>query len=305
MKRLSWIAVDWGNTHICAYAIGDSGEALDTAFADCDTAALHPSEFEDRLLAVISSWLYENQVTPVMISGVIGSAKSWSETAYLNVPCTPMDPTATVTIATSDQRILVRVMHGLCQTRPEDVMRGEETRIAGFLSDRPDFKGAVCLPGMHSKWANIAAGQVQSFTTFMTGELFTILSDQSVLRHCTKSLGWDDGVFLRAVESALLDPVSVTAKLFGLRAKALLNGTPHDMLKAELSGLLVGAELVTLRAIWDGPKVAIIGDREITRLYQIALNSRGCSPTVFDATKALIAGLRPLADLPTESSAAA
>lgn len=58
-------------------------------------------------------------------------------------------------------------------------------------------------------------------------------------------------------------------------------------------------------AIWDGPKVAIIGDREITRLYQIALNSRGCSPTVFDATKALIAGLRPLVDLPTESSVAA
>ena len=62
-------------------------------------------------------------------------------------------------------------------------MRGEETQIAGALSLMPGFDGVLCLPGTHSKWAQICAGEVVSFQTFMTGEMFALLSEQSVLRH--------------------------------------------------------------------------------------------------------------------------
>ena len=54
-------------------------------------------------------------------------------------------------------------------------MRGEETQIAGFLSEFPGFDGVVCLPGTHTKWVHLSAGEIVSFRTFMTGELFGLL----------------------------------------------------------------------------------------------------------------------------------
>ena len=54
-------------------------------------------------------------------------------------------------------------------------MRGEETQIAGALALLPDFDGVFCLPGTHSKWAHVSAGEVVSFQTYMTGELFALL----------------------------------------------------------------------------------------------------------------------------------
>jgi 2-dehydro-3-deoxygalactonokinase len=85
--------------------------------------------------------------------------------------------------ATKDPRLRVSILPGLKQAVPPDVMRGEETQIAGFLAAAPGFDGVLCLPGTHAKWVQISAEEVVSFRTFMTGELFDLLSTQSVLRH--------------------------------------------------------------------------------------------------------------------------
>jgi hypothetical protein len=79
---------------------------------------------------------------------------------------------------------------------PPDVMRGEETQIAGFLAAAPGFDGVLCLPGTHAKWVQISAEEVVSFRTFMTGEMFDLLSAQSVLRHSIAG-GSDDAAPLR------------------------------------------------------------------------------------------------------------
>lgn len=66
-------------------------------------------------------------------------------------------------------------------------MRGEETQIAGLLVRNPTYSGAVCLPGTHSKWVRVKDGEVGDFTTFMTGEMFEVISTQTVLRHSVTS----------------------------------------------------------------------------------------------------------------------
>jgi hypothetical protein len=75
-------------------------------------------------------------------------------------------------------------------------MRGEETQIAGFLAQNPGFDGVLCLPGTHTKWVHISAGEVVSFRSFMTGELFATVGPHSVLRHSVGE-GWDDAAFGR------------------------------------------------------------------------------------------------------------
>ncbi len=59
-----------------------------------------------------------------------------------------------------------------------DVMRGEETQIAGALALMPALQASarLVLPGTHSKWVRIEGGRIQGFTTYMTGEVYAVLS---------------------------------------------------------------------------------------------------------------------------------
>ncbi len=110
-------------------------------------------------------------------------------------------------------------------------MRGEEVQIAGYLASNPDFDGVICLPGTHSKWVEVSAGEVVSFRTFLTGELFSLLSNNSVLRHSIGT-GWDASAFEAAVSEAQSHPESLARSLFGLRAESLLADLPPDTARA-------------------------------------------------------------------------
>ena len=100
-------------------------------------------------------------------------------------------------------------------------MRGEETQLAGLLAKNPNFEGTVCLPGTHSKWAEVSGGQVRSFQTLMTGELYALLAKQSVLKHSVDREKWNDDAFLEAIEVGLRNPGEAFAKLFSIRAESV------------------------------------------------------------------------------------
>jgi 2-dehydro-3-deoxygalactonokinase len=170
-------------------------------------------------------------------------------------------------------------------------MRGEETQIAGLLAREPGFDGVVLHPGTHTKWAHVAAGEVVSFASFMTGELFALLSRESVLRHSVAAEGWSDPDFAAAVDETLARPERLAARLFGIRAASLLAGLPPERARARLSGLLVGAELAAARPYWLGRSVALFGAAPLVRAYRAALGLCGVEPAVADATDLTLAGL--------------
>ena len=61
-------------------------------------------------------------------------------------------------------------------------MRGEETQILGLLDELAgDGPHALCLPGTHSKWATVEHGRITTFHTAMTGELYAVLTQHSLL----------------------------------------------------------------------------------------------------------------------------
>ncbi|MBS8227355.1 2-dehydro-3-deoxygalactonokinase, partial [Vannielia litorea] len=188
-------------------------------------------------------------------------------------------------------RLTVRILPGLSQSDPADVMRGEETQIAGFLAGSPDFDGILCLPGTHSKWAHVSAGEIVSFRTFMTGELFSLLSSQSVLRHSLHGEGWDEAAFLDAVPEAMSRPERLASALFSLRAAALLSDLPPAVARARLSGLLIGLELAAARPYWLGQRVALIGGPLLTQPYAAALSAQGVTPETRDGENLALAGL--------------
>ncbi|MEL6204472.1 MAG: 2-dehydro-3-deoxygalactonokinase [Pseudomonadota bacterium] len=285
-----WIAVDWGTSRLRAWAM--AGVGLDArpkaeVSSEAGMSTLDRAGFEPALLDLVSPWLGAGQ-TEVVACGMVGSRQGWVEAPYRPVPAPP--PSDPVIAPTSDPRIAVRVLPGLRQDNPPDVMRGEETQIAGFLATRPGFDGVLCLPGTHTKWAQISAGEVVSFRTFMTGELFALVSDHSLLRH-TIGPGWDDAAFADALSDAIARPEAMAARLFALRAEGLLTGLAPSAARARASGLLVGAELAAARPYWLGNAVAVVGAPAQSKLYTTALRLQGLVPDEAPGDAMVLAGL--------------
>ena len=287
-----WIAVDWGTSNLRAWAMGADGRVLAQAESDEGMGKLAPEGFEAALLRLITPWLAGNP--PVLACGMVGSRQGWREAPYRAVPCTPLDRAALIAAPTTDPRLNVTIAPGLMQAEPADVMRGEETQIAGALRLLPGYDGVLCLPGTHSKWAHISAGEVVSFQTFMTGELFALLSTASVLRHGMQGSGWDEAAFDTAVTDALSRPERLGARLFSLRAQGLIAGLTPDAARARLSGLLIGMELAAARPYWLGQRVTLIGAEKLSTAYARALAAQGITAGRLSVTDCTLAGLASL-----------
>lgn len=282
-----WIAVDWGTSQLRAWAIR-GGKSIAAVSSDRGMATLSRHEFEPALLDLIGPWLGSTRIN-VMACGMVGSRQGWAEAAYTAVPTAPQSgrPTAA---AVKDPRLAVHIMPGLKQDKPADVMRGEETQIAGFLAQQPGFDGVIAMPGTHTKWVQISAGEVVSFRTAMTGEMFSLLKTQSVLRHSTGT-GWDADAFRDAVSDAMSRPEALAANLFSLRAETLLHDAAPAAITARLSGLLIGAELASTRPYWLGQDIALIGNAALSERYCTALELQGLTPRIIDVTEATLGGL--------------
>ena len=282
-----WIAVDWGTTNLRVWAMDADGRVLAEGNSEAGMARAAERGFEPHLLELIDGWLPEDRRMLVLASGMVGARQGWIEAPYAELPWNGAAD-GMVSPKTADDRIDVRILPGLCQRAPADVMRGEETQIQGFLRGHRGYAGLVCLPGTHSKWVRVEGGTVTEFRTAMTGELFSLLSEQSVLKH-SMSGDWDDAAFSRGVSDALLAPQALTASLFAIRADDLLSVVPSGAGKARLSGLLIGAELAA--ANLHEQKVALIGSGRLMNLYRSALHVVGVEATEHDAGEVTRSGL--------------
>ena len=262
MTGVSWIAVDWGTSQLRAWLMRSDGSVVERRQSDAGMGALDRAGFEPALRALVGDAL----PAPERACGMVGSRQGWAEAPYATAPCAPPGAGEAVQVPGVD----VRILPGVKQTKPADVMRGEETQIAGYLATTPGFDGVICLPGTHTKWVHISAGEIVSFRTAMTGEMFALLSTQSVLRH-SMGTGWDAASFASGVSQALSRPEGLAASLFSLRAEGLLDGLNPDAARARLSGLLIGAELAAMRPYWLGQQVALIGAESLSRAYADAL----------------------------------
>ena len=291
MSAVEWIAVDWGTSNLRVWVFGADDELHHQATSDKGMGALQQQEFEPVLLELLEPFLGSSP-TPVICCGMVGSRQGWAEAPYAQVPCPPPDASNALIAPTQDPRISVQILPGVSQNKPADVMRGEETQIAGFLADNPNFFGTLCLPGTHTKWVQISAQEIVSYRTFMTGELFALLSEQSVLRHGVQSDGWSENDFLDAVSDSMSSPQQLATRLFGLRAEGLVNGMGADVARSRLSGLLIGQELAGARPYWLGQDLVLIGEPTLNSLYARALEAQGAPCRTESGEDMTLAGLK-------------
>lgn len=284
MQTPDWIAVDWGTSNMRAWAMSASGTVLAEVRSDKGMGDLTPDQFEDAFRDATNGWDIN---VPIVACGMVGARQGWIEAAYAAVPC-PATPTG---FTQPNSTLDVHIIPGLMQDSPADVMRGEETQIAGFLALNLNWDGVICLPGTHTKWAHISADEVISFQTYMTGDMFAALGDHTVLRHSVQSDDWDWDAFDTAVGDAMARPERIAARLFSLRAEGLLNGMTNATARARLSGLLIGAELAGAKPYWLGQQIAVIGAGNLTALYVRALALQSAPATQVKGDAITLAGL--------------
>jgi len=290
-NTLSWIAADWGTSHLRLWLMDDQNKVLHHVSSDRGMSTLTSDQYESTLIDLIGDALPEQGNIPVVCCGMAGSRQGWLEAPYTKVPCAPPSIGEATQVATKDPRLSVYILPGIKQLPVADVMRGEETQIAGFLFENPDFDGVICLPGTHCKWVHISAGEVVSFRTFMTGELFALICDKSVLRHSVGEEGWDAEAFETAVSDAISRPSAVSGNLFSIRAESLLCDLGSAAARSRISGMLIGIELAAARPYWLGQDVVIVGESGIATAYGSALAQQGAMARSVTAEDMTINGL--------------
>ena len=295
---IDWIAVDWGSTHLRTYAMQQDGQLVHEKTSAQGMGSLASEEFESALLALIADWLPAVQedtaaIEPmdVIACGMVGARQGWKEAPYRSTPCRPSSDKGAISVTTLDQRIAVKILPGICQSEPADIMRGEETQIGGLIAQEGLNQGTICLPGTHSKWVSLADSKIQHFATYMTGEVFSLLSEHSMLRHTVTSENWDDDAFLSGVKTSIEKPEDLLSNCFRLRAKHMLQGLAAARARSTLSGLIIGAELSGANAYWQQQTVALIGEPALSQLYAAALESLGVSTRIHDPKQLTLQGL--------------
>ncbi len=296
-------AADWGTSSLRVWALSPSGEVMAERRSDEGMSRLQPDEFEPVLRRRLSALGLPagGAPLPVVVCGMAGAKQGWREAGYVDAPTrlgTLCSHALTVPAAALD----VRILPGLAdrQGGRDDVMRGEETQLLGLLQAEPSFGGLVCLPGTHSKWVRLDAGEILGFSTAMTGEMFAVLGQHSVLRH---SLGGaepsgdpDSPAFLQAVARGLAEPGRLLASLFGVRAASLLRGVAGVQAADALSGLLIGTEIASA-GIPPGAPVTVIAAGSLAALYERALSLAGHAARIVDSGAAVRRGLLLAAQL--------
>lgn len=291
----AFAAVDWGTTRLRAWLLDAAGSVLAERRGDDGLISAREKGFstvlEDHLAAMGAT-----TDLPVVMCGMVGARQGWLEAPYADVP-TPLaavlEGAARVPAAGRD----VRIVPGLAQRLPDapDVMRGEETQLAGAGLDGRG-RHVVCMPGTHSKWVLVEDGAVTGFGTWPTGELFSVLASHSILRHSLgehpAAVGADDALFRRWCETALGEGGDVMARLFSIRAAGLLHGLGPRDAAACLSGLLIGAEIASAsRRHHPGGTVTLVASGPLGVLYGAALGLAGHAIRPVDADEAVRAGL--------------
>jgi len=288
----AFVVVDWGTSSFRGWLMSAGGETLaesrgSEGMLHCIGAGFAPV-LRDHLAK-----LGAPESAPVLICGMAGARQGWVEAPYLGTP-TRLDALheGAIRIDTPGD---IRILPGIAQARPDrpDVMRGEETQLLG-VTER-DFTGLACIPGTHSKWIRIEAGQIVEFSTYMTGELFSVISQHSILAHAVEATGAhavDDRPFREGLSTALGAPAALTTSLFRLRASQLLGFEQRADGAARLSGLLIGTELAdAIRRYGPVQSVRLIGAGSLGKLYAAALTEHGLDVSIVDAEQASRLGL--------------
>jgi len=278
------IVLDWGTTSLRALLVDANGAVLDRVETQDGIPSVPKTGFEAVLARNIASWRHAHTALPVYAAGMITSRNGWIETPYVEAPAGADALAAAVKWLRLADGGVIGFIPGLTDKSVKpfpDVMRGEETQLVGFGLGQ---EMTVVLPGTHSKWARIEKGRIARFRTFVTGEIFALLSRHSFIAQLSKPQpvpNWSAFTHGLEVAGDRTQACGLLSHLFSVRTGWLAGKLAPPETSDYLSGLVVGMEFREAREMgWfkAGERVGIIGGDHLVEVYRRAAIAFGLKP---------------------------
>ncbi|MDI3213623.1 2-dehydro-3-deoxygalactonokinase [Arthrobacter sp. AL12] len=306
------IALDWGTSSCRAFLLGNDGIVLserrgNSGVMDVSTAAdldglAYEEAFEEVFEALCGDWLTDLPALPVIACGMVGSNRGWVQTPYRLLPADLTGDGIALTAVPTRRGATVHIISGLMDdSKLPDIIRGEETQVLGAIvgeqasgSADLEHERVVLLPGTHSKWVRIKGSTVTSFTTCMTGELFSLLTTKSTLAQPSARLeeaDWDAFVLGLDVAGAPPGNGGILTTAFSARTLVMTGRLRPNQVEDYLSGLLIGSEIADIKASWLADitvQILLCGEPDLNQRYRMALERFGLSVTHETTTSAVI-----------------
>lgn len=305
------IVIDWGTTSFRASLCSHSGQPLEFIENDRGIGVVPPGTHESELMRLIGKWLGDHGPLTIYAMGMITSRNGWIEVPYVSCPASLAElANGSVRKQLSDGSeifFLAGINDPARQPYP-DVMRGEETQIVGFGLTQ-DL--TVVLPGTHSKWARISEQRINSFQTFVTGELYALLSQHSfIAKSGPANLAPDYASFDLGLRTALQgspEHSALPTLLFSARTGMLAGELEPGQIRDYVSGLLIGHEFgcaVACGWIEKGDQIGIVGNDGLNARYARAASIAGLVVRESSEQAGLYGALLIAAELEEYSNAA-
>ena len=236
---------------------------------------------------LLGSWIEEHGSLPVIASGMIGSRQGWIETPYLSCPAGPDLLAEHLTYVNINSNIpnsspSMAIVPGIKRLEKgvPDVMRGEETQVAGLIWSQHQ-SGLCVLPGTHSKWVFTNDYRIETFTTFMSGELFAVMVEHSILNRLMDGKNFNKDAFLIGCNQSLNSSYGILKQIFSVRTMGLFEKVEPKGIHSYLSGIIIGYEIKEGLDIYFKNKsikekeVILIGEISLCNLYRLAFEIAG------------------------------
>ncbi|QOG19422.1 MULTISPECIES: 2-dehydro-3-deoxygalactonokinase [Bradyrhizobium] len=294
MTEPAFVAVDWGTSSFRLWLVDRTGQVLAERRSGEGMLTAAKAGFS----AVLQSHLRAVEAPdplPVLVCGMAGAKTGWVEAGYVDTPA-PLAAILKQAARVPAEARDIRILPGIAQrdASAPDVMRGEETQLLGALGLDAASEALVCMPGTHSKWVRVKDGTVARFSTFMTGELFSVISRETILSLAVAGADEAEDIasFKAAVKAAYDAPAFAANLLFTARSRQLLFGGTPAAARETLSGTLIGAELAAgLSGALPKAGITLIASGRLATLYRHAFDALAVAVQPVDADEAVRRGL--------------
>lgn len=291
------LSCDWGTTsfrlrvvdmdiHKVIYAMSNSKGTLST-FNEWKTNGrkygisrkdFYLGQLKREIISLSQKTSLILETVPIIISGMACSSIGIEELPYAPLPFSIDGSDVIVRHITCPKGLPNGVLLISGASNHTDVMRGEETQIVGLSSiyEINPRETTICIfPGTHSKHITVKNGKIINFHTYMTGELFALMQQHSILKESISKVEYSDTLTNKSKQAFCLGLAqSVECNLlqtfFSVRINQIfkrLNGKANFFY---LSGLLIGTELRSIPQETD-VRIMLCSTNEMGHLYKLAL----------------------------------
>lgn len=272
-----YIAIEWTSATFRALALEDD-LVLGEKKSDRGTTRVENGDFEQALREELGDWI--ETAEKIMLSGMITSRNGWIESPFAAVPAGPEDLARQAVTHMVDGLPPLIFLPGIAQFEPlPDVMRGEEMSLFGLS----ETDGIFALPGPHAKWVTMEGGRITAITTYMSGEILTLLKKNSLVsRLIPATYEEHPAAFRRGVETADNKdaPGRILARIFSARSLVLFDRLTPQEIPDYLEGLLIGAEILEALAKEKTSNIQVVGHSAVSERYRTAILQLGAESKI-------------------------